>query len=208
MKEMRTKAELIDELHAEAPRFTLIQLVVGHDNSSTFIQADDPDGLNKLNEAITQGGEPVGFVGAIIEPEPGGLRRVRIYSRTLAEYSDEEWAKRFLERIAEEKGHAIPKLCTQSKTDGSAKAKLVLQNSTLQPSQEGSAASLPALIIPRLLRIRDAAKYLSATEWQMETLVREGTIPFFVLGRRRVIDRLELDRYAEHRNAEAKAGRE
>jgi len=82
-----------------------------------------------------------------------------------------------------------------------------LENSTLQPGQEGS-TSLPALIIPRLLRIRDAAKYLSATEWQMETLVREGTIPYFVLGRRRVVDRLELDRYAERRNAEAKGAGE
>lgn len=82
-----------------------------------------------------------------------------------------------------------------------------MENSILKPGQD-SYASLPALIIPRLLRIRDAARYLSATEWQMETLLREGTIPFFVLGRRRVIDRLELDRYAERRNAEAKATRE
>jgi excisionase family DNA binding protein len=67
----------------------------------------------------------------------------------------------------------------------------------------GSAA-LPALVIPRLLRIQDAAKYLSATTWQIETLVREKTIPSFVLGKRRVIDRLELDRYVERRNAEAK----
>ena len=38
----------------------------------------------------------------------------------------------------------------------------------------------------------------------METLLREGTIPFFVQGKRRVIDRLELDRYADRRNEEAK----
>jgi len=64
---------------------------------------------------------------------------------------------------------------------------------------------LPALVIPRLLRIQDAAKYLSATTWQVETLLREKTIPSFVLGKRRVVDRLELDRYVERRNAEAKA---
>ena len=68
-----------------------------------------------------------------------------------------------------------------------------------------SSASLPALVIPRLLRIQDAAKYLSATTWQVETLLREKTIPSFVLGKRRVVDRLELDRYVERRNAEAKA---
>ena len=69
---------------------------------------------------------------------------------------------------------------------------------------EGS-TPLPAFVIPRLLPIQDAARYLSATTWQVETLLREKTNPSFVLGKRRVIDRLELDRYVERRNAEAKA---
>jgi excisionase family DNA binding protein len=77
-----------------------------------------------------------------------------------------------------------------------ASAILVLQ----QDSQ-----SLPAFVVPRLLRIQDAAKYLSATTWQVETLLRENVILSFVLGKRRVVDRLELDRYVERRNAEAKA---
>jgi excisionase family DNA binding protein len=64
------------------------------------------------------------------------------------------------------------------------------------------------LVVPRLLRIADAAKYLSATTWQIETLLREKTIPSFVIGKRRVVDRLELDRYVETRNAEAKAALE
>ena len=68
---------------------------------------------------------------------------------------------------------------------------------------EGS-APLPALVIPRLLRIQDAARYLSATTWQIETLLRDNVIPSFVLGKRRVVDRLELDRYVERRNAEAR----
>jgi hypothetical protein len=65
--------------------------------------------------------------------------------------------------------------------------------------------SLPAFVVPRLLRMQDAARYLSATTWQVETPLREKTNPSFVLGKRRVIDRLELDRYVERRNAEAKA---
>ena len=69
---------------------------------------------------------------------------------------------------------------------------------------EGS-TPLPAFVVPRLLRIQDAARYLSATTWQVETLLREKTIPSLVLGKRRVIDWLELDRYVERRNAEAKA---
>ncbi len=76
---------------------------------------------------------------------------------------------------------------------------------SVTPILHDGSASLPTLIVPRLLRIQDAAKYLSATTWQIETLLREKTIQSFVLGKRRVVDRLELDRYAERRNAEAKA---
>jgi excisionase family DNA binding protein len=64
--------------------------------------------------------------------------------------------------------------------------------------------SLPAVVVPRLLRIQDAAKYLSATTWQIEMLLRDNVIPSFILGKRRVVDRLELDRYVERRNAQAK----
>ena len=71
---------------------------------------------------------------------------------------------------------------------------------------EGS-ASRPLFVVPRLLRIQDAATYLSATTWQIETLLRDKIVPSFVLGKRRVVDRLELDRYVERRNAEAKAAR-
>ena len=79
------------------------------------------------------------------------------------------------------------------------------KKTSFAPIPEESSTSLPAFVVPRLLRIQDAAKYLSATTWQIETLLREGAIPYFVLGKRRVIDRMELDRYVERRNAEAKA---
>lgn len=78
------------------------------------------------------------------------------------------------------------------------------KQASVTPTLEERSASLPAFVVPRLLRIQDAAKYLSATTWQIETLLREHTIPSFVLGKRRVVDRLELDRYVERRNAEAK----
>lgn len=55
------------------------------------------------------------------------------------------------------------------------------------------------------MRIQDAAKYLNATTWQVETLLREKIIPSFVLGKRRVVDRLELNRYVERRNAMARS---
>jgi excisionase family DNA binding protein len=73
------------------------------------------------------------------------------------------------------------------------------------PVAEDPSGALPAIVVPRLMRIQDAAKYLSATTWQVETLLREKVIPSFVLGKRRVVDRLELDRYVERRNAMARA---
>jgi excisionase family DNA binding protein len=72
------------------------------------------------------------------------------------------------------------------------------------PVNEDPNGSLPAIVVPRLMRIQDAARYLSATTWQVETLLREKIIPSFVLGKRRVVDRLELDRYVERRNALAR----
>lgn len=69
------------------------------------------------------------------------------------------------------------------------------------PIHQERNGGLPTFVVPRLLRVEDAAKYLSATTWQMETLLREKIIPSFVMGKRRVVDRLELDRYVESRNA-------
>jgi excisionase family DNA binding protein len=74
----------------------------------------------------------------------------------------------------------------------------------IPPVSEDSGGALPAIVVPRLMRIQDAAKYLNATTWQVETLLREKIIPSFVLGKRRVVDRLELDRYVERRSAMAK----
>jgi hypothetical protein len=82
------------------------------------------------------------------------------------------------------------------------------KQASIRPGLPEHSASLPAVVVSRLLRIQDAAKYLSATIWRVETLIREKTIPSFVLGEARVVDRLELDRLVERRNAEAKAAAE
>jgi excisionase family DNA binding protein len=60
---------------------------------------------------------------------------------------------------------------------------------------------LPIVIVPRLLRIPDAAKYLSATNWFMEVLVREGQIPAIKLGKGRVIDINDLNDWVEKEKA-------
>jgi excisionase family DNA binding protein len=52
-------------------------------------------------------------------------------------------------------------------------------------------------ITPRLLRITDAADYLSCTYGFVETLMREKTIPVVVLGKRHLFDVRDLDAYVE-----------
>jgi excisionase family DNA binding protein len=62
-----------------------------------------------------------------------------------------------------------------------------------------SVPSIPpaSRISPRLLRIADAADYLSCTFGFAETLVREKAIPVVVLGKRHLVDVRDLDTYVE-----------
>lgn len=57
-------------------------------------------------------------------------------------------------------------------------------------------------ITPRLLRIPQAAQYLGATNWCVEEFVRNGKLPFLVVGKYRVIDIRDLDDWID---AEKKA---
>lgn len=56
-------------------------------------------------------------------------------------------------------------------------------------------------IIPRLLRIADAARYLSATTWFVETMIREKVIPSLIVGKRRVVDVRDLDEWIDNEKA-------
>lgn len=64
---------------------------------------------------------------------------------------------------------------------------------------------LPAVLMPRLLRIQDAARYLSATTWFVETLIREKKIPSLIVGKRRVLDVVDLDAWIESEKAKSVA---
>jgi len=68
-------------------------------------------------------------------------------------------------------------------------------------SQSVTAVPLPRLA-PRLLRITDAADYLSCTFGFMETLMREKTVPVVVLGKRHLFDVRDLDAYVERMKEE------
>jgi excisionase family DNA binding protein len=69
---------------------------------------------------------------------------------------------------------------------------------TLPTSAANASSLLPAVLVPRLLRIQDAARYLSATTWFVETLIREKKILSLIVGKRRVIDVLDLDAWIEN----------
>jgi len=99
----RTTADLIHELRSETSKFNVLQLVVGFETSSEFVNADDPEALDKLDRLVSAGGEPIGMIG--LKMRPG---RFYLYSRVLSEYRDEQWADDFLRAIAREKARAIP----------------------------------------------------------------------------------------------------
>jgi excisionase family DNA binding protein len=52
-------------------------------------------------------------------------------------------------------------------------------------------------ITPRLLTIKQAAGYLSATVWAVRELLWSDTISHVVIGRRHLVDRGDLDRYID-----------
>ena len=70
------------------------------------------------------------------------------------------------------------------------------------PAPASTERSVPVCIIPRTMTILDASKYLSTTTWQIEELLRKNVVPSFILGQRRVIDRLDLDRFVDQKKAE------
>jgi hypothetical protein len=95
----RTIKDLIDELDAEGDRFTFVGLVVGFEKTSTFIWAHEGssrDRHEKLREAVRAGGEPVGMVGFVKDPEGG-----KFYARPLQEYIGEQWVENYLAKLLE-----------------------------------------------------------------------------------------------------------
>jgi excisionase family DNA binding protein len=50
---------------------------------------------------------------------------------------------------------------------------------------------------PRLLSLRDSANYLGAHVWAIRQMVRKREIPYIQIGRKYLIDRMDLDRFVE-----------
>ena len=55
----------------------------------------------------------------------------------------------------------------------------------------------PSLITPRLLSQHEAATYLGISYWTIRDLVFRRDLPFVKIGRRVLVDRLDLDAYLD-----------
>jgi excisionase family DNA binding protein len=49
----------------------------------------------------------------------------------------------------------------------------------------------------RWLNVKEAAEYVSCSVWAIQQLIRDGKLPYRKVGRRFVVDRIDLDRYLE-----------
>jgi len=54
---------------------------------------------------------------------------------------------------------------------------------------------------PRLLRVVEAAHYLSATPWFIRSLIWSHSVPFLTLGKRHLLDVRDLDAYVDSQKA-------
>lgn len=58
--------------------------------------------------------------------------------------------------------------------------------------------SIPTPFVgPRLLSLKDSASYLGAHLWAVRQMVRNQELPYVQIGRKFLIDRIDLDRYIE-----------
>lgn len=63
----------------------------------------------------------------------------------------------------------------------------------LKPTTLRTVAQSPE-ILPRLLTVQDAAKYLGATVWAVRRLFLRGEVPTIKIGKRHNVAREDLDR--------------
>src|SRR5262245_62055990 len=89
--DMRTTKDLIRELHDEADGAAFTALIIGFENTTLFVYANDEDPLSSLNRMIERGGEPVG----LMRFSKTGKGEGKFKLRPLAEYTDDPHIERF-----------------------------------------------------------------------------------------------------------------
>lgn len=90
----RTTADLIAELDTNASSYDKAALIVGFESSTIYIEADNPKRLALLNEAVENGGEPVGWYG--IDHDAG-----KIEMGLLDEHAEDLWAQKYLAALSQ-----------------------------------------------------------------------------------------------------------
>jgi hypothetical protein len=95
MKMGRSTVELIEELDHNAQGYRVAMLIVGFENTTVFIKSDDPNRLAVLNEAVTNDGEPVGWVRFGYDSAGKG----GIEFGLLWEHENDSWAMDYLKTL-------------------------------------------------------------------------------------------------------------
>lgn len=91
---MRTTVDLVKELNDEASKFWVCAICVGFESSTTFVFSNQTDQLERLNDAVNHGGEPVGLIGMTKEE---GV--VTLCSKPLQEHAGEGWVESYLTKL-------------------------------------------------------------------------------------------------------------
>lgn len=91
---MRSTEDLISELEQESKAHFTCSIAIGFADTSIFIRSTDANRLRLLNEAITNGGIPLGLI--LVDKLPG---TVTVTHRIYPEYASEEQATEYMDGL-------------------------------------------------------------------------------------------------------------
>jgi hypothetical protein len=100
---MRDTQELIAELDEESLKHWFVAIVIGFENTTTFVESKDPDRLQVLNDAMSVGGQPIGLIAA-----DQANKQLNIMTKIYPENADwQEQARAYLGKLTVEVGKLI-----------------------------------------------------------------------------------------------------
>jgi hypothetical protein len=105
---MRTTKELIEELRVKTTGAFVAGIVVGFEQKTEFVWANNPDPLGDLNALTKRGGEPIAVYR--VEKTEGAMNCTIV---PFEEYADQSWVRCYLDSL----GTGIMKL-VEAQTGG------------------------------------------------------------------------------------------
>ena len=111
---MRNPEDMVQELHRESTRFSVVAIVVAFDDTSRYVFHDDDQEkvLSDLRSMIDGGGEPFGMLG-YTATEKGSTVASHVYD----EFTDSIWAKPLMDELSQ---HMVATLKSYETRSGSA----------------------------------------------------------------------------------------